>query len=106
MVLQGLQKLDHLVRLALEGLHFGHLHYLAPEQVGYSPETDEYQREVAARLDHHAHAPVHVHDGLLYQRCREPQCGFHEAGLVLLFGLLLLGAEQPDGGTTQCLNTR
>lgn len=35
-------------------LAFGHLHYLAPEQVGYDPVTDEYQTATAARLDHRA----------------------------------------------------
>ncbi len=35
-------------------LAFGHLHYLAPEQVGYDPITDEYQTETAAKLDHRA----------------------------------------------------
>lgn len=35
-------------------LAFGHLHYLAPEQVGYDPVADTYQKETAARLDHRA----------------------------------------------------
>lgn len=30
---------------------FGHLHYLAPEQVGYSPKTGKYERETASKLD-------------------------------------------------------
>lgn len=30
---------------------FGHLHYMAPEQVGYSPKTGTYERETAAKLD-------------------------------------------------------
>ncbi|MCB9641366.1 MAG: serine/threonine protein kinase [Myxococcales bacterium] len=35
-------------------LAFGHLDFLAPEQVGYSHATQNYDREVAAKLDHRA----------------------------------------------------
>ncbi len=35
-------------------LAFGHLDFLAPEQVGYSHATQSYDREVAAKLDHRA----------------------------------------------------
>ncbi len=35
-------------------LAFGHLDFLAPEQVGYSHATQSYDREVAANLDHRA----------------------------------------------------
>jgi serine/threonine-protein kinase len=35
-------------------LVFGHLNYLAPEQVGYNPATDKYQREIATNIDHRA----------------------------------------------------
>lgn len=37
-----------------ESLGFGHLHYLSPEQVGYSAREQRYDSEVTRHLDHRA----------------------------------------------------